>query len=49
MSSSIRIQDESGQGLMEYSLILSFVTIVAVAALSLLGAGLLGLPGWNLF
>jgi pilus assembly protein Flp/PilA len=31
-------QDESGQGLVEYSLILAFVAIVAIAAVTFLGS-----------
>jgi Flp pilus assembly pilin Flp len=32
------VVDEAGQGLSEYALILAFVAIVAIAALTLLGA-----------
>jgi pilus assembly protein Flp/PilA len=33
-------EDESGQGLVEYSLILAFVAIVAIAAATFLGSDL---------
>ena len=34
----VAIDDESGQGLVEYSLILAFVVVVAIAALTFLGS-----------
>ena len=33
-------EDESGQGLVEYSLILAFVAVVAIAAVTFLGSDL---------
>jgi Flp pilus assembly pilin Flp len=32
------VEDEAGQGLVEYSLILAFVVVVAIAALTFLGS-----------
>lgn len=43
------IRDEDGQGLAEYSMILSSVSIVAIVALSSVASILLNLPGWNPF
>ena len=43
------IRDEEGQGLAEYGMILGLASVAAVAALTVLGASLLNLPGWNLF
>jgi Flp pilus assembly pilin Flp len=37
-SGVVAIDDESGQGLVEYSLILVFVVVVAIAALTFLGS-----------
>jgi Flp pilus assembly pilin Flp len=34
------IDDESGQGLVDYSLILAFIAVVAIAALMFLGSDL---------
>ncbi len=34
------VQDEAGQGLVEYALILAFVVVVAIAALTFLGSDL---------
>ena len=34
------VEAEAGQGLVEYSLILAFVVVVAIAALTLLGSDL---------
>ena len=39
---------ESGQGLAEYALIIAFVTIVCIAALTALGVAVAGSPGFNL-
>jgi len=41
-------QHESGQGLAEYALILAFVALAAVVALSALGQAILNSPGWSL-
>ena len=38
-------QDESGQGMVEYGLIIAVVALVVVGALSLLGGGLDGMFG----
>lgn len=40
---------ERGQGLAEYSLILAFVALAAIAALGLLGDALASSPGFALF
>jgi len=42
-------QRESGQGLAEYALILAFVALAAVLALSTLGQAILNSPGWRIF
>jgi Flp pilus assembly pilin Flp len=34
------VQDEAGQGLVEYALILAFLVVVAIAALTFLGSDL---------
>jgi pilus assembly protein Flp/PilA len=36
------LKDDSGQGLVEYGLILTFVSIVAISALTLLGTNIKG-------
>lgn len=41
--------DESGQGLAEYALILTFIALVCVAALGALGQAIAGSPGFQLF
>jgi Flp pilus assembly pilin Flp len=37
---AVVIDDESGQGLVEYSLILAFIAVVAITAAALLGSDL---------
>ena len=39
------LKDDSGQGLVEYGLILTFVSIVAIAALTTLGGKITGVLG----
>lgn len=45
----VRRDDERGQGLAEYSLILAFVALAAIAALGLLGDAIANSPGFALF
>lgn len=40
--------DETGQGLAEYALILAFVALVCVTALSTLGTTLAGSAAWTI-
>jgi hypothetical protein len=42
-------EDEAGQGLAEYALILAFVAIVCAAAVGALGTALAGSPGFQIF
>ncbi len=43
----LRLQAEAGQGLVEYTLILSLVALGCVAALTLLGTTLQNSPGFT--
>ena len=40
---------EPGQGLAEYALILTFVALVCITALTALGVGISGSPGFSMF
>jgi pilus assembly protein Flp/PilA len=41
-------KDEAGQGLAEYALILAFVALICVTALSVLGDAIANSPGFSL-
>ena len=43
-----RIRGESGQGLAEYALILAFIALVCIGALSALGTSLAASSAWTL-
>jgi Flp pilus assembly pilin Flp len=44
-----RANDESGQGLAEYALILALVALACIVALGALGQGIASSPGFSLF
>lgn len=44
-----RVDDESGQGLAEYALILSLIAVVCAAAVAAFGQAVAGSQGFKLF
>lgn len=42
-----RVEDETGQGLAEYALILALIALVCVAALGTLGQAIANSPGFS--
>ena len=42
-------RDESGQGLAEYALVLAFIAVACIGALSALGSSIASSPGFNIF
>lgn len=43
-----RLEDEEGQGLVEYGLILAFIALACVAALSALGGTIAASSAWTI-
>ncbi len=48
-SSIHKANQEDGQGLAEFGLILALVAVVCIGALTALGEGILSSPGWSVF